>query len=239
MTKNIAVSLILIVSTLFAPLTTFAKEDAKQCTQTGISFVNSEQRTTFPFASSSEIYSYTVGTAKNEGLVFNILTVDTRPSSVLYGGKQATLVASIVDNVGIRLSTWRLEDPKTGSNPIVVTGLSASNYLEVNILEYSGVNQKNMDDGHGSLLVPNGGSITLNQITHTPNAWVMSFARNQSIPIMTASTGVGATRASGIQSSVGDTNAPISVPGNYSMTWTSPDTTYADWGIIMAIKPAK
>lgn len=202
-----------------------------------IAYVNSAYNLN-PSTGTSYNVSYTVGSGSGRALVFTFLESITI-TNVAYNGANATLVQRKLDGSGNELGMWRLENPDSGTHNITVT-LSSSQYVEMVVVEYSGVDQTNMEDMSMSGEVTGSPSspLVLTGTVVTADSWLISVVRNAAIPPMTASTNVNAVRQSGVsaQQSVGDTNGTVSA-GSQSQTWTTSGGSKS-FGIMMAIKPA-
>lgn len=202
-----------------------------------ISYVNSA-RDLNPSTGTSYNVSYTVGSGSGRALVFTFLESITI-TNVAYNGANATLVQRKLDGFGNELGMWRLENPDSGMHNITIT-LSSSQYVEMVVVEYSGVDQTNMEDMSvsGEVTGTPPSPLVLTGTVVTDNSWLVSVVRNALTPPMTASTNVNAVRQSGVstQQSVGDTNGTVSA-GSQSQTWTTAGTVKS-FGIMMAIKPA-
>lgn len=202
-----------------------------------IAYVNSARNLNASTGTSYNV-SYTVGSGSDRALVFTFLE-SILITNVAYDGTNATLVARKADGFGNELGMWRLENPTSGTHNITIT-LSATSYVEMVVVEYSGVDQTNMEDMSMQTEVTGTPSspLTLTGTVLTNDSWLISTVRNAATPIMTAGAGVGAVRQSGVttQMSVGDSNATVSA-GSQSQTWTTGAGTKS-LGIMMAIKPA-
>lgn len=217
----------LLFFSFFIPLQSYA----------AIAYVNSARNLNASTGTSYNV-SYTVGSGSDRALVFTFLE-SILITNVAYDGTNATLVGRKLDGFGNELGMWRLENPTSGTHNITIT-LSATSYVEMVVVEYSGVNQTNMEDV--SVIAEVTGTpaspLVLTATVVTADSWLVSVVRNASIGPMTASTNVNAVRQSGVttQQSVGDTNGTIGT-GSQSQTWTSAGTAKS-FGIMMAIKPA-
>lgn len=201
-----------------------------------IAYVNSARNLNASTGTSYNV-SYTVGSGSDRALVFTFLE-SILITNVAYDGTNATLVARKADGFGNELGMWRLENPTSGAHNITIT-LSATSYVEMVVVEYSGVNQTNMEDVSVTAEVTGTPSspLVLTATVVTADSWLVSVVRNAATPPMTASTNVNAVRQSGVtaQQSVGDTNGTIGT-GSQSQTWTTAAGTKS-FGIMMAIKP--
>lgn len=211
---------------------------APSIAEAAIAYVNSARNLT-PSTGTSYNVSYTAGSGTNRGLVFTFMHSPPNITAVSYNGVSATLVQNKTDGFGNGLITYRLENPDSGTHNITMT-LSATAYVELVSVEYSGVDQTNMEDMSMQTEVTGTPSspLTLTGTVLTNDSWLISTVRNAVTPIMTAGAGVGAVRQSGVttQMSVGDSNATVSA-GSQSQTWTTGAGTKS-LGIMMAIKPA-
>lgn len=203
-----------------------------------IAYVNSARNLNTSTGTSYNV-SYTVGSGSDRGLVLTFLQSPVTITGVSYNGKSATLVSNLPDGFGNGLVMYRLENPDSGAHNITVT-LSGSSYVEMVVVEYSGVDQTNMEDVSTTASVTGSPSspLVLTATVATADSWLVSVVRNAATPIMVASTNVNAVRQSGVttQQSVGDTNGTVSA-GSQSQTWTTSGGAKS-FGIMMAIKPA-
>jgi len=206
--------------------------------EASIAYVNSARNLNASTGTSYNV-SYTVGSGSDRALVFTFLEAPVRITGVAYNGDNATLVQAIPDGFGNGLQMWRLENPDSGTNNITVT-LSGTSYVEMVVVEYSGVDQTNMEDMsmEGEVTGTPSSPLVLTGTVVTADSWLVSVARNATAAVMTASTGVGAVRQSGVtaQQSVGDSNTTVT-SGSQSQSWTTAGTVKS-FGIMMAIKPA-
>jgi len=206
--------------------------------EASIAYVNS-QRTLTPSTGTSYNVSYTTGSGSDRGLVFAFFHSAPTITAVSYNGVSASLVQIFPDGYGNGLVMYRLENPDTGTHNITVT-LSGTSYVELAVIEYSGVDQTNMEDMsvEGSVTGTPSSPLVLTGTVVTDDSWLISMVRNAHIVSMTASTGVGAVRLSGVttQQIVGDSNTTVT-SGSRSQTWTTAGPVLS-FGIMMAIKPA-
>jgi len=202
-----------------------------------IAYVNSTYNLNTSTGTSYNV-SYTTGSGSNRALVFTFLESITI-TNVAYNGVNATLVKRKLDGFGNELGMWRLENPDSGTHNITIT-LSSSQYVEMVVVEYSGVDQTNMEDVSVSAEVTGSPSspLVLTATVATSDSWLLSVVRNAAIGPMVASTNVNTVIQSGVttQQSVGDTNGTVG-SGSQSQTWTTTGGTKS-FGIMMAIKPA-
>ena len=203
-----------------------------------IAYVNSARNLT-PSTGTSYNVSYTVGSGSDRALVITFLWSPQTITAVSYNGKSATLVSNLPDGFGNGLAMYRLENPDSGTHNLTMT-LAANSYVEMVVVEYSGVDQTNMEDVSTTASVTGSPSspLVLTATVATADSWLVSVVRNAAIGPMTASTNVNAVRQSGVttQQSVGDTNGTVSA-GSQSQTWTTSGGAKS-FGIMMAIKPA-
>lgn len=152
-------------------------------------------------------------------------------TGVTYGGVAMTKVDSNKPQANWDFSLWYLVNPASGANNVVCTSsgsVSGTNYNSLAV-SYTGASQTGQPDGSAKA---NGASTTLNQsvTTTADNSWVVGAAISGA-GAPTASTGVTSRGNIGF-CRIGDSNAPKTPAGSYSMTYT---TGSADnWGLIMA-----
>jgi len=205
--------------------------------EASIGYVNS-QMTLTPSTGTSYNVSYTASSNTNTGIVFTFLHSPPTITGVAYNGVAGTLVKNVPDGFGNGLTMWRVEAPASGTHNITVT-LSATSYVEMVAVEYDGVDQTNMQDveADNSVSGSPASPLVITGTVVTNDSWLVSVVRNAEAATMTASTGVGAVRQSGVttQQSVGDSNAGVST-GSQSQTWTTGGGILS-FGIMMGIKP--
>lgn len=152
-------------------------------------------------------------------------------TGVTYGGVSMTKVDSNKPQANWDYSLWYLVNPASGANNVVCTSsntVSGSFYMSMAV-SYTGASQTGQPDGSAKA---NGSGTTLNQsvTTTADNSWVIG-AGMSGAGSPTASTGV-TSRNSQTFCRIGDSNAPKTPAGSYSMTYTTGSSD--NWGLLMA-----
>lgn len=189
----------------------------------------------------SDTQTYTSAGGSNRGLVIMILSSAHDPTALTYAGVACTQAATVSDSAGQSMTIWWVSNSASWSGSSLVATIASGTFIEYLVYEYTGVDQSNMDDGHVGTVIASGTTLTLTVTVGTANSWLVSHARNQTTPRMTASTGVGAQRDEASNNTTqeigGDSNATVST-GSQSQTWTTAASGVKSFGCALAIKVA-
>ena len=156
-------------------------------------------------------------------------------TSATYNGVSMTRIADNTSGAGeYLLSMYYLIAPSTGTNTVSVT--VASGTLGWTAESYTDCDQTTQPDNSFTNNTASATTtITTSHTTVTDNAWVVGYY-SSSANTLTASTGVNFLVAQVNNVALGDSNAPKTPAGSYSMTTTSSiNGTHAH--ILAAIRP--
>lgn len=201
-----------------------------------ISFVNYLTPGFFSGVTSSLTQSYTVSAGSDRFLLVGVITNDATSydvvSGVTYAGVSMTRVNFYQTTYQKVCFYWYvLHAPATGANNVVVTFTESTDYPEMVIEEYTGVNQASSVNTTSNNNAS--GNLTLSFTTTEDNCWLVSWGRNDGPP----GAGTGTTKRGAAQNAaLGDSNGAKTPAGSHSMQWTAASAT--TWGCGVAIEPS-
>lgn len=190
-------------------------------------------------STSSQSYSFTVGTGDNRILLVGVETGGATfgsndvITSVTYNGVSLTRINTVANSN--RMYLYYLIAPATGANTLVVTASSSGGLMRSSPVSYSGVDQTSPIDANGT----GTGSTTTMDISltsTTDNCWMVAVNENSSGE-PTASTGtVKRTSSSGGGYGFLDSNSAVTPAGSYTLQFDQPSATaYSNCSVM--IKP--
>lgn len=163
-------------------------------------------------------------------------------TGVTYGGISMTKVVELAGNASFNdraITAWRLVNPPTGSNSVVVSS-SVSSVLRFNAVSYIGVDQTTPENGTDTTTGGSGSTSISTDITTTvDNCWMVMFSKDQNgNRTYTNTTGdsiILNTDAGG--QCITDTNGAITPAGANTITNTMSSVNGVG-AIAFAIRPA-
>jgi hypothetical protein len=134
---------------------------------------------------------------------------------------------------------YYLLNPASGANTVQITAFNA-HYLFGASASYTGVQQSGQPDAMNSNSGTATGSLTTSVTTVADNSWVVMFGV-VSNDDGTLAAGTGATERVATDFNAGalfDSNASKTPAGSYSMTWTTPGSSYNKGSLLVSFSPA-
>lgn len=151
-------------------------------------------------------------------------------TTATYGGVSMTQIAKLAASGNRYEYLYRLDNPATGSNAVVVNASSTTLIRGVSV-SYVGVKQSGTDDASTTNTATSATSLTTSLTTVADNCWTVLFGQNASSSTLTA--GAGSTLRGPVTDwGYFDSNAPITPAGSTSMAFSY--TTAQNVSSIMA-----
>lgn len=207
----------------------------------GVLFDNAAQNNTGS-SPSTVTFSFTVGSNSDRVLLVSVSNNSTTASqiaSVTYGGQSMTSIRRDVGTVGNgvgTIETFRLINPPTGANNVVITqGATKSTFVGTVVGSYYNVDQTtpvDVTDYTESLTA----TFTLQATTTVDNTWGVCLAFSQRSLSVNTNVTVRTGNNTGIF--LGDTNSDQTPAGSKSMVLNVSSTPYTTWGHGIFLKPA-
>lgn len=204
-----------------------------------ITYATKGNFSTSSVSGTTDTKSYTMGSGTNYGAIITTLQGGGNAiTGLTYNGVSCTLIKQIT-NATI-LSMFRIENPASGTNNFVASGLTSGNGIWYCVLEYSGVNQTAMtyDAGATTNSQTSGSTFTTTITVSGSNSWSVSALRNNTAFGITANSGVTVRydEQSNTQHANGDSNATVS--GTNSHVYNITGSSGTTFGIMAEIMEA-
>lgn len=198
-----------------------------------IAFDSTSQITGSGWSSGASMtYSHTC-TGSNRYLIVGVSIGDssTGISGVTYAGVSMTQL-SVVTQGASAMYLYGLVAPSTGANNVVVTLGFSSSFCHSASVSYTGVKQSGQPDSFNSGIAAGATSLAVSTTTIANNSWIVGFFANSSA---NTNSRTGITSRSDnptIGRDIGDSNAPKTPAGSYTMTESAPAS--GNWAMVMA-----
>lgn len=148
----------------------------------------------------------------------HVLSASDVVSTVTYNGVAMTRVNTVA-SASESSYLYMLLTPATGAHNLVINISGGANTIRATSASYTGARQAAQPDASDTKTTASTTSQALAVTTVADNCWMVSFCAAQNAN-PAASTGV-TLRDSTTGRAIGDSNAAITPPGSYSMTWTA------------------